>query len=124
MANCETVHLTEHTNSHILSLGGEKMNKSMELIKEERDTIIQRAELLKVLAHPMRLCIVRGLLRQGACNVSYMQDCLKIPQSTISQHLAKLRAAGVISGTRDGVEVHYTVVSDEAARVIRALFEE
>ncbi len=99
------------------------MNNSMEQVNQERGVITQRAELLKVLAHPMRLCIVRGLLQEGACNVSYMQDCLKIPQSTISQHLAKLRAAGVISGSRDGVEVHYTVISQDAERVIRALFE-
>lgn len=80
------------------------------------------AELLKVLAHPMRLCIVRGLLNVGSCNVSAMQERLGIPQSTISQHLAKLRAAGVIVGKRDGVEVHYSVVNEDAERVVRCLF--
>lgn len=98
------------------------MNKGMEMVVQEIDTVNRMAELLKVLAHPMRLCIVRGLLNEGSCNVSGMQECLRIPQSTISQHLAKLRAAGVIAGTRDGVEVHYTVVSQEAERLVRALF--
>jgi hypothetical protein len=36
----------------------------------------QIAEMLKVLAHPVRLCIVKGLLDAGECNVTYMQECL------------------------------------------------
>ncbi|GAA3321904.1 hypothetical protein GCM10020331_039680 [Ectobacillus funiculus] len=49
------------------------------------------AELLKVLAHPVRLCIVKGLIERGPSNVSTMYTCLNMPQSTISQHLAKLK---------------------------------
>jgi DNA-binding transcriptional ArsR family regulator len=81
-----------------------------------------KAELLKVLAHPVRLCIVRGLMEQESCNVSHMQSCLNIPQSTISQHLGKLRAANVITADRRGTEVYYHIASSEAAAVIRALF--
>lgn len=103
-------------------MGGEKMNKGLEQAVEDMTAVSRMAELLKVLAHPMRLCIVRGLLDVGSCNVSGIQACLHIPQSTISQHLSKLRAAGIIAGTRDGVEVHYAVVSQEAERLVRALF--
>ena len=40
----------------------------------------EKAELLKVLAHPVRLCIVKGLLENGGCcNVTYMQNCLNAP---------------------------------------------
>lgn len=98
------------------------MSNGMEQAMQEIATVSRIADLLKVLAHPMRLCIVRGLLNEGSCNVSGMQECLRIPQSTISQHLAKLRAAGVIAGTRDGVEVHYSVTNQEAERLVRALF--
>lgn len=80
------------------------------------------AELLKVLAHPVRLCIVKGLLENGECNVTYMQSCLETPQSTVSQHLQKLKAAGIIEGRRNGLEIYYKVCNDKAARVIRALF--
>ena len=45
------------------------------------------SEVLKALAHPVRLCIVRGLLEKGGCNVCHMQECLGMPQSTTSQHL-------------------------------------
>jgi ArsR family transcriptional regulator len=80
------------------------------------------AELLKVLAHPVRLCIVKGLLEKGECNVSYMQSCLDTPQSTVSQHLQKLRAAGIIEGRRRGLEIYYQVSNDKVAELVKALF--
>ena len=65
------------------------------------------AEILKALAHPVRLCIVRGLIQKGECNVTHMQSCLDIPQSTVSQHLLKLKSAGIICGLRNGLEINY-----------------
>jgi len=82
------------------------------------------AELLKVLAHPVRLCIVKGLLQKGQCNVGYMQNCLEMPQSTVSQHLQKLRAAGIIEGERTGLEINYKVCSDKAEDIIKLLFKD
>lgn len=80
------------------------------------------AELLKVLANPVRLCIVKGLLEKGECNVTYMQSCLEAPQSTISQHLQKLKAAGIIKGRRNGLEIYYRVSNEKVAELIHLLF--
>ncbi len=91
------------------------MNKDFE---KYRDT----AEFLKVLAHPVRLCIVKGLYESGSCNVSHMQSCLEIPQSTISQHLQKLKAAGMVSGKRNGLEVTYSISDDRIGTVLDAIF--
>ncbi len=82
----------------------------------------EKAELLKVLAHPVRLCIVKGLLEVETCNVSHMQDCLGLPQSTISQHIQKLRAAGIIEGTRNGLEINYRVCNPMVVKLIEVLF--
>lgn len=84
----------------------------------------ESAELLKVLAHPVRLCIVNGLINKGQCNVGYMQNCLGVPQSTVSQHLQKLRAAGIIEGDRNGLEVNYRVCNDKVKRLIEILLAE
>lgn len=81
-----------------------------------------KAELLKVLAHPVRLCIVKNLMNKE-CNVSHMQDCLKLPQSTVSQHLSILRSRGIIKGTRSGLEVNYTIADEEVKKLIEFLFE-
>ncbi|SMB96222.1 transcriptional regulator, ArsR family [Desulfonispora thiosulfatigenes DSM 11270] len=83
--------------------------------------LVRQAELLKALAHPIRLCIVKNLIRLGSCNVSTMQGGLAIPQSTVSQHLSKLKAAGVIEGERHGVEVNYKIASDSILNLIESL---
>ena len=82
------------------------------------------AEVLKALAHPVRLCIVRGLLEKGGCNVCHMQECLGMPQSTTSQHLQKLRSAGIISGQRKGLEITYQVCDKRVIELIEVIFPE
>lgn len=89
----------------------------------DKEALTQQAELLKAIAHPVRLCILRGLLQKGECNVSHMQSCLDMPQSTVSQHLAKLRAAGVVTATRQGTEVHYRVTHPLVQRLVAVLTE-
>ncbi|WP_411169908.1 ArsR/SmtB family transcription factor [Clostridium sp. MB05] len=81
------------------------------------------AEFLKVLAHPVRLCIVKNLLEKGCCNVTNMHSCLGMPQSTISQHLQKLKSVGIIKGERNGLEIVYEVVDKRAGKIIKSLIE-
>lgn len=76
------------------------------------------AEVLKSMAHPVRLCIVYGLAEKGECNVAFMQHCLESPQSTISQHLQKLRSAGVVTARRQGLEVYYRLANENITRLV------
>ncbi len=82
----------------------------------------KKADKLKALAHPHRLCIVKGLMEKG-CNVSKVQECMNLPQSTVSQHLAKLKAAGIIDGKRNGLEICYSVVDEDVIRMVNVLFK-
>ena len=91
---------------------------------DQKESIQAAAALLKALAHPLRLCIVRNLCRKGSCNVSYMQGCLAVPQSTLSQQLGILRAAGVLRGTRNGIEVSYEVIDEKTRCLLEVLFPE
>ncbi|MDU4696880.1 MAG: metalloregulator ArsR/SmtB family transcription factor [Paenibacillus sp.] len=84
----------------------------------------ETAEMLKALAHPVRLCIVRGLLEKKQCNVTYMQECLELPQSTVSQHLQKLRRLGIVEAERSGLEVNYQLANERVIKLVRHLFEE
>ena len=79
------------------------------------------AEILKVLAHPIRLCIVVNFLKNDEVNVTRMQDCLKIPQSTLSQHLQKLRGAKIIEGKRNGLEIKYHISNESVKELIKSL---
>lgn len=83
-------------------------------------TYRDKADLLKALAHPVRLCIVRNLIERR-CNVGHMQECLGIPQSTLSQHLGILRAKGIIAAEKMGPEMYYRVVDPEAVRLATML---
>ena len=81
-----------------------------------------RAHLLKALAHPLRLRIVRGLLRCGCRNVGCMEEHTGQSQSCISQHLMRLKAAGVVKAERLGNEVYYEIADREVAAIVSALF--
>lgn len=82
------------------------------------------AEVLKTLAHPVRLCIVKGLIEKGECNVTHMQSCLDIPQSTVSQHLQKLKSANIIIGVRSGLEINYSICDKRVIQLVKHLFDE
>ena len=78
------------------------------------------SELLKVIAHPVRLKICAGLLRHD-CHVGRMVRRLGLPQSTVSQHLAVLRARGIVAGRRKEKKTCYRVIDPRVTRVLRAL---
>lgn len=84
----------------------------------------ERAELMKALAHPLRLCILNCLRLTGECKVNRLAELTSSPQSTISQHLAKLRAARIVEGTRNGVEIEYKIVNEEVKNIVDILLPE
>jgi DNA-binding transcriptional ArsR family regulator len=66
------------------------------------------AAALRTLSHPDRLRIVEAL-EQGPLDVSALTAKLKRPQATVSQHLMRLRAHGLVSAERVGRVAHYRV---------------
>ena len=61
----------------------------------------QKVELLKVLAHPVRMRILEELTKGVKC-VSDFEDFLELRQPNISQHLSLLRQSGVVDYYVDG----------------------
>lgn len=72
----------------------------------------------KALGHPMRLQLVAGLLNRE-CNVKHMTECLGAAQATVSQQLAVLRAAGVVTHERKGNQVCYRVTRPWLRQLVR-----
>ena len=62
------------------------------------------------------------LYLHGECNVSYFVYCMPMSQSSISQHLAKLRDQGIVKVERQGQEIHYSLVDEDVKKIIVALF--
>jgi len=80
----------------------------------------KESELLKAIAHPVRLKIVNILMGDECC-VTELTDMLNLPQSTISQHLGVLKRAGVLHPYKSGVKTCYKVTSDKVAGIISVL---
>ncbi|MGH1285983.1 ArsR/SmtB family transcription factor [Bacillus toyonensis] len=78
-------------------------------------------EVLKVLVHPIRLSLVEIMRTKGPTNVTTMYKNLQMPQSTISQHLSKLRAAKIITGIRKGLEVYYEITDNRTKAILSSL---
>jgi len=68
-------------------------------------TVLQ-AEVLRTLANPRRLEILHRLAA-GPCEVGRLAAELGVSQPNVSQHLAVLRASGMVDADRDGREVRY-----------------
>jgi ArsR family transcriptional regulator len=66
------------------------------------------AEIAHALSHPVRLQIL-AILRESEAFVMHLTARLDRPQSNISQHLAILREAGLVTDERDGMNVAYHI---------------
>ncbi|WP_430395623.1 ArsR/SmtB family transcription factor [Ferrovibrio sp.] len=69
-----------------------------ELVEVARPEDDELAELAKALGHPVRILIVRNLLRIGTCYFGKLADLLPVAASTASQHLTILKDAGLVKG--------------------------
>jgi DNA-binding transcriptional ArsR family regulator len=67
------------------------------------------AQVLHILGDKKRLTILGYLREAEEMNVSALVKRMKMPQSTVSHHLALLRLAGLAKTRRDGKEVYYAV---------------
>lgn len=64
------------------------------------------ASIFQALGDETRLRIL-ALLRAGEVCVCHIQGGLRLPQPTISRHLAYLRRSGLVQARREGVWMHY-----------------
>ena len=65
-----------------------------------------KADFFRVLGHPARVRILQ-LLRDGERSVGALQDELELDSSGTSQHLAALRAQGLVASRKEGTSVYY-----------------
>ena len=80
----------------------------------------EAADLLRALAHPVRLRIV-DLLKRGELCVKRLEELLGVSQSSVSQHLSRLRYVGLIESERRGHLVCYRLAGPTAETILRAV---
>lgn len=83
-------------------------------------TLKDSKKIFRALADETRLRIL-NLLTGGELCVCDLMRVLDEPQSKISRHLGYLRDAGLVSGRRHGLWMHYKL-SERGAKVFRAAF--
>lgn len=76
------------------------------LIQEHLDI---SAGLLRAIAHPLRLKILKFIDRNNTINVNKIYNELNLEQSITSQHLRILRKADLVSTRREGKYVLYSL---------------
>lgn len=95
--------------------------------QDETDLAIfeRQAVICKAFAHPVRLHLL-DLLGKGEKGVSTLQAELGISKTNLSQHLAILRAAGVLATRREGKQVYCSLAIPEvrqACHLIRKVLQ-
>ncbi len=81
-----------------------------------------RAEMLKALAHPVRVLIVDALIAEDRC-VCELNELADIDQSGLSRHLATLKKAGIVSDRRKGMNVFYHLETPCILKALDCSFE-
>lgn len=75
------------------------------------------SETFRMLAEPTRVKILWALL-QGESTVGALADLVQAAPTAVSQHLAKLRLAGLVSTRREGTFVHYSATNAHVHRLL------
>jgi DNA-binding transcriptional ArsR family regulator len=84
----------------------------------EPDDVRRAADALRMLADPTRLNILWALM-QGETSVACLADLAGTSPTAVSQHLSKLRLAGLVTNRREGTFVYYALADDHIGELVR-----
>lgn len=82
----------------------------------------EASRLLGLLANGNRLRILCEL-HHGERSVSSLEEAIGLSQSALSQHLAKLRAANVVSTRREAQTIYYSIADARTQQLLSLLYE-
>ena len=80
------------------------------------------AEVLKAIAHPVRLQIVELLQAKEMC-VGDIAEALGGKQAITSQQLNMMKAKGVLSCRRDGARVYYRIENKNVIKLLHCIYD-
>ena len=89
--------------------------KFSDLSPEQLD---KAANMLKAIAHPMRISIINYLDEGKKLTVTEIHQLLGIEQSTTSHHLGILRDKGILNSYRDGKNTFYSLRNDNLSNIV------
>jgi DNA-binding transcriptional ArsR family regulator len=93
----------------------------MKFDKLTPDQLEKAANMLKAIAHPIRIAILNQLENGKKLTVTEIHELLNIEQSTTSHHLGILKDKGVLASKRDGKNSYYFFKHDNLAFILDCL---
>lgn len=99
-----------------------QMNSDTLDLSQITEKSAQAASLLKLLSNQHRLLILCHLVEGELC-VSELEERLNISQSSLSQHLARLREQGIVDFRKESTTVYYRLADEKAKTVLETLYE-
>ncbi|MEO1514604.1 MAG: metalloregulator ArsR/SmtB family transcription factor [Bacteroidota bacterium] len=90
-------------------------------ININNEKLQESAEILRALAHPLRMQILEFIDQNKSINVNKIYNTLNLEQSITSQHLRILRVAGIVDTNREGKFIHYSINYGKIANVLKAI---
>lgn len=91
-------------------------------MKEMEDKAGQAAEFMKGLASPHRLMLLCHMAEQEK-SVTELMEATGIPQTSVSQHLGKLKKEGIVEYRRDHKVLYYRISHPVALSIMQILYE-
>jgi DNA-binding transcriptional ArsR family regulator len=79
------------------------------------------ARMLKLLGHEGRLLTLCFLIARREMSAGELVSAVGLSQSALSQHLARLRADGLVIFRRESQTLYYRIADERAARIVELL---
>lgn len=99
------------------------MNEQAQIDPKKMASAAQKAsDLMKTLGHRDRLMVLCHLT-SGEKSVGELAGLLDIPQSPLSQHLARMRKEALVTTRREAQTIYYSIASGEAERFVSLMHE-
>ena len=86
-----------------------------------KQKITEMSNIFKILSNEVRLCILVNLCGGEEKRVTELQCCSNSSQSFVSQQLSKLKALGIVSSHKNGVETYYYLTDKKICDIIKKL---
>ncbi|MCO5229969.1 MAG: metalloregulator ArsR/SmtB family transcription factor [Chitinophagales bacterium] len=100
-----------------------KSKKNADAVKFDNNILRKAVQVVRAVNHDLRQQIVKLLDDSGRLTVTEIYVKLRLEQSVASQHLALLRRSGVVTTTRDGKFIYYSIDKDRLDEIFVLLKE-
>ncbi len=98
-----------------------KTNSQEKTVQIDVETLERAAFILKTVAHPVRLGILKLLEKKERLSVNQICEGLKVEQSLISHHLSNMKLKGILSSKREGKNVFYSLREKNILNLFKCL---